>query len=114
MIKLKDTTHDMIANNLAPFEPSHPGELLKNELEARGITQRAFASRIGVSPSVLNEVVNGRRMFNVELAMLVEASLGINPEIFINMQTRYDMLTVRRDKTFSARLARVRKICAAL
>lgn len=113
-LKLKDTTHDMIANNLAPFEPSHPGELLKDELEARGITQRAFASRIGVSPSVLNEVVNGRRMFNVELAMLVEASLGINPEIFINMQTRYDMLTVRRDKTFSARLARVRKICAAL
>ena len=81
----------MIANNLAPFELSHPGELLKDELEARGITQRAFASHIGVSPSVLNEVVNGRRMFNVELAMLVEASLGINPEIFINMQTRYNM-----------------------
>ena len=31
MIKLKDTTHDMIANNLAPFEASHPGELLKDE-----------------------------------------------------------------------------------
>ena len=104
----------MIANNLAPFELSHPGELLKDELEARGITQLAFASHIGVSPSVLNEVVNGRRMFNVELAMLVEASLGINPEIFINMQTRYNMLTARRDKTFSARLAQVRKICATL
>lgn len=53
-------------------------------------------------------------MFNVELAMLVEASLGINPEIFINMQTRYNMLTARRDKTFSARLAQIRKMCATL
>lgn len=25
---------DMIANNLTPFEPTHPGELIKDELES--------------------------------------------------------------------------------
>jgi addiction module antidote protein HigA len=114
MIKLKDTPHHMIANNLTPFEPSHPGELLKDELAARGITQRAFAAGIGISPTVLNEVLNCRRPVSIELAMLVEASLGLNPEIFINMQTRYNMLTVRRNRTFAERLAQIRKACATL
>ena len=48
-------------HELQPSEPIHPGEMLKDELEARGISQRKFAQTIGVSYSVLNEVVNGKR-----------------------------------------------------
>ena len=33
----------MIANNLKPFKPTHPGEVLKDELEFRGISQRGLA-----------------------------------------------------------------------
>ena len=33
----------MIANNLKPFQPTHPGEVLKDELEYRGISQRGLA-----------------------------------------------------------------------
>jgi len=38
----------MIANNLKPFQPTHPGEVLKDELEYRGISQRGLAKE---SPS---------------------------------------------------------------
>ena len=38
-----------------------PGEILKDELEARGLSQRKFASIIGMSYSALNELVNGKR-----------------------------------------------------
>jgi plasmid maintenance system antidote protein VapI len=34
----------MIANNLTPYEPTHPGEVLKEEIEYRGISQRKLAS----------------------------------------------------------------------
>ena len=53
---------------LEPFEPTHPGELLGDELEARGLTQRKFADTLGISYSVLNETIKGKRPITPELA----------------------------------------------
>ena len=39
MIEIKGIDPKMIANNLEPFEPTHPGELLKDEIEYRGVSQ---------------------------------------------------------------------------
>ncbi len=50
----------MIANNLTPFEPTHPGELIRDELEANSLTQAKLAESIGVKPSLLNEIIKGR------------------------------------------------------
>ena len=44
----------MIANNLKPYRPTHPGEVLKDELEYRGISQRGLAKKIGISYSAFN------------------------------------------------------------
>ena len=51
----------MIANNLEPSEPTHPGELLKEEIEYRGISQKKLAEEIGISYKVLNDILNCRR-----------------------------------------------------
>jgi plasmid maintenance system antidote protein VapI len=63
---------------------------------------------------MLNEILNGKRPLTTDVALLVEASLGINPQMLINMQTRYNMALSRRSKTFSERLDSIRKICAVL
>ena len=42
-------------NNLQSFRPYHPGELIKEELECRGIRQKDFAKRFGLSYSALND-----------------------------------------------------------
>ena len=39
MITLANIESDMIANNLTPFEPTHPGELIRDELEARNLSK---------------------------------------------------------------------------
>lgn len=104
----------MIANNLTPYEASHPGELLREELEVRGITQVKFAQRIGVSPSLLNEVIKGKRGVNTEMALLLEASLGIAAHIWIELQADYNMHVARSDTSFMNRLANIRKMAAAL
>ena len=60
MIEIKGIDPNMIANNIEPFAPTHPGELLKDEIECRGISQKQLAADMGVSYTVLNDIVNGK------------------------------------------------------
>ncbi|MBP1613257.1 MAG: plasmid maintenance system antidote protein, family [Bacteroidetes bacterium] len=74
MITLKGVDPRMIANNLTPFEPTHPGEILKGEIEYRGISQRKLARQMGVSYSVMHEVLNAKRPVTTEYALLFDFS----------------------------------------
>jgi len=87
--------------------PTHPGSILKEELEARGISQAKFASCIEVSPTMLNEILNGKRAITSDFAILVEAALGINPELLVNMQTRYNMAQARQKPSVAARFTEI-------
>lgn len=101
-------------HELQPSPPIHPGEILKDELEARGMSQRKFASVIGVSYSVLNEVVNSKRPITTEYALKIEAATGIPAYIWVNMQAAYNMQTARRDSKLSVILDNIRKTVAVL
>lgn len=104
----------MIANNLTPFKPTHPGEILKDEIEYRGLSQRKLAAQMGVSPTLLNEILNGKRAVSTQYALLFEAALGIDAEPLIKLQISYDMQMTKSDKSFLERLANIRKIAAML
>ena len=81
MVTIKGIDPKMIANNLEPSEPTHPGELLKEEIEYRGISQKKLAQEIGISYKVLNDILNCRRPVTTNTALLVEAALGIPAHI---------------------------------
>ena len=68
MSKIDNIDPKMIANNITPFEPTHPGEILKDEIEYRGISQKKLAKEMGVSYTVLNEILNAKRPLNTEYA----------------------------------------------
>ena len=104
----------MIANNLKPAFPTHPGEVLKEEIECRGISQRALAKEMGMSHSVVNEILNGHRPVTEKTALMFEAVLGVDAEPLLSMQLRYNMQMARDDASFMERLARLRKIAAVL
>ena len=114
MIILPGVAPDMIANNLTPFEPTHPGELIKDELEAMNLTQAKLAESIGVKPSFLNEIIKGKRAVNTEMALLLEAALNVPADLLLNLQRDYNMQTVKSDTSFMKRLALIRKIATAL
>ncbi len=114
MITLKGVDPRMIANNITPSAPTHPGEIVKEEIEYRGISQRKLATQMGVAYSVLNEVLNAKRPVTTEYALLLEAALGIDAGIFIRMQADYNMQVARQDKSLAERLEQVRKIAAML
>lgn len=112
MIEIAGVSPDMIANNVEPFEPTHPGELLKDEIECRGVSQRRLAAEMGVSYTVLNDIVNGKRSVNPKFALLCEAALGVPAHILMGLQNDYDMLTVKRDKSFLKKLQEIKRIAA--
>ena len=114
MIEIKGTDPKMIANNLEPFEPTHPGGLLKEEIECRGISQKELSRQTGIPYTALNEVLNGKRAITTEYALLIEAALGIESDFWLKMQMDYNIQTTKQNKTFAQRLADIRKIAAAL
>lgn len=114
MITLSETGPGMIANNLTPHDPTHPGEILREEIEERGISQTKLASQIGVKVSLLNELINGKRDFTIEYALMLEAALGIDADFWINLQTNYSKAKAQHDSSFMARLANIRRVAAVL
>lgn len=94
--------------------PTHPGEILKDEIEYRKISQRKLASKIGMSPTALNEILNGKRSVTTTTAYLIEAALDVPATMLLNLQMRYDMQVAQSDKSFMERLAAIRKIAAVL
>lgn len=94
--------------------PSHPGEVLKEELESRKISQKNFAACIGVSHTMLNEILNGKRPVTSDFALLVEAALGIDPELLVNMQTRYNMIQARLKPSLAKRIEEIRRLAASV
>ena len=97
-----------------PFVPTHPGEILKEEIEYRGISQKGLAKQMNLSYTMLNEILNAKRPVTASVALMFEASLGIKAEILVNMQTRYNMQLARNDKKLLMRFEEIRKACACL
>ncbi len=110
----KTTMKEMRANEMTPAFPTHPGDVLKDEIEYRGISQRQLAEEMGIAYSALNEILNARRPVTEKTALLFEAALGVNAEPLLKMQMRYNLQSTKNDSTFMARLAKVRRVAAAL
>lgn len=110
--EIKGVRADMTANNIAMEEAVHPGELIKDELESRGISQASLAHTIGMAPSVLNEVINGKRAVSVEYAMLLEAALDIDADTWLNLQTQYSKHRARSNPSLMRRIAAIRGAAA--
>lgn len=82
----------MATNTLIPFEATHPGTLIKDELEVRhDITQKDLAILLGVQPSFLNEIIKGKRSVTADIAILLEKALGIPADYWMKFQSQYEI-----------------------
>ena len=110
----KKTDLKMQANDIISAFPTHPGEILKDAIEYRGISQRQLEDEMGIAYSALNKIQNARRPVTEKTALLFEAALGVNAEPLLKMQMRYSLQSTKKDSSFMARQAKVRKIVVAL
>lgn len=93
--------------------PTHPGDVLKEELEFRGITQKSFAEATGISYTMLNEILNAKRPITSDIALVAEAALGVSAELLINIQTRYNLSQARMKPSMQSHIEQIRKMCAS-
>lgn len=96
------------------YYPTHPGEVVKDELEERGISQRKFADSIGMGYSVLNEILNGRRPMTTTTALIFEAALDLPADSLMRLQLKYDLQTARENPTLVGRLKKIAQTAAVL
>lgn len=102
------------ANQIISFRPYHPGELLKEEIACRHLSQKALAGKLGLSYTMLNEILNGKRTVTTDFALLMQAALGVSAGLLLRMQMSYNIDIAHKNKTFAERLEQVRKACAML
>ena len=104
----------MIVNNLEPHYLTHPGEVIKDELVYRGISQRHLAQEIGVPVSQLNEMLNAKRPLSAEWALLIGQALDIDAAALLSLQMKYNLLSAKRNKSFFEHLKQIKRIAAVL
>lgn len=74
----------------------HPGEVIEMELAARSIKKIDFASRLGIKPGHLSELLKGKRHLSALMALKLEKLLGIDAEFWLRVQSGYDLERVRK------------------
>ncbi len=90
------------ANEITPTNIFHPGIVLAEEIEYRGLTRRQVAKDMGISPTILSEIISGKRNITTATAIKIENALEINALFFLNMQVRFEYYTLKKELEKSA------------
>jgi addiction module HigA family antidote len=76
--------------------PSHPGELMRDNLADLGLSVAAGAAGLGITRQQLYNVINGKNGVTPEMALRLEKAFGGSADIWLRMQGNYDPAQVRR------------------
>lgn len=69
----------------------HPGEILRDELDALGLSANQFAMKLHVPANRITSILNGKRAITPETALRLSKLFGTTAEFWINLQTAYDL-----------------------
>jgi HTH-type transcriptional regulator/antitoxin HigA len=84
-----------------------PGEFLKDELEARNWNQIEFAEIMGRPAKLVNEIVQGKRAITPETAVQIGEALGTGPEVWMNLESQYQLSKVHPTDSTVSRKAKL-------
>jgi addiction module HigA family antidote len=76
---------------------THPGEILKQELEEIGVTPTALARQIEVPPNRITQIIKGQRGITGDTALRLGHWFGTGARFWLNLQAHYDLLTAERE-----------------
>ena len=81
------------------YDPAHPGDIIRDAIDAEGWTVSDAASRLGVTRNTLSRVVNGRAGVSPRLALALERLGWSDAGHWVRMQGAYDLARARRAET---------------
>lgn len=84
-----------MATEFKPNYTVHPGILLREEIEALNLTQKEVSQKAGISKTIVNEIIKGKRGINAEIAVRLESVLESPARFWLNAQSLYDETIAR-------------------
>ena len=76
--------------------PPHPGRLIKDEIEALGLSVAKAAEGLGVTRQQLYRIINGECAISAEMAVRLERGLGSSAAAWLRMQMNYDLAQIQK------------------
>ena len=78
--------------------PIHPGRILKEELEARGLSANRLALDLGVPANRITGILNGKRAVSADTALRLARYLGASAQFWVNLQSHSDLEVAERER----------------
>jgi addiction module HigA family antidote len=79
------------------LDPIHPGEILTEEfMQPLGISINRLSRDLHVPPNRIHGIVHGTRSITADTALRLGIYFGVTPELWLNLQTEYDLRVTRR------------------
>ena len=97
-------------NDRRAAEVFMPGEFIKEELEARGWSQAELAEIMGRQPTVITDLILGKRAVNPEIATELGEAFGTSAQYWMNLESSYQLWHIARADSVVARRAKLYSI----
>jgi addiction module HigA family antidote len=79
------------------LRPCHPGGILAEEVEFRGLNANSLAIKLHVPANRLRAIMQGKRAISPDTAIRLEKFLGIKASLWVRMQSDHDLAIAERD-----------------
>lgn len=79
----------------------HPGEILKDLLEKRDLSQRELSSIIQIAHSHISNILNKQRDINIDIAARLQAAGFEDIKFWMELQMNYDIENIKTDKNLN-------------
>ena len=80
------------------MKPIHPGRILKREMKARELSINKFALALRVPSGRISQILCEKRGISAETALRLSQYFGNSAQFWMNLQTRYDLAIVERER----------------
>ena len=81
---------------MAMKNPPHPGQGIRDDLEALGLSVAEAAEGLGVTRQQLHNVISGRSGITSEMALRLEKAIGGSAGHWLRLQAAYDLAQLRQ------------------
>ena len=73
------------------MRPVHPGEILREELDALGLSANALAKALGVPVNRITLILNSQRGISADTALRLARYFGTTPQLWMNLQKSWEL-----------------------
>ena len=73
------------------MRPVHPGEILRDEIEATEVSERALAEALDVPLSRVAMILEGQHGITADTALRLARYFGTTPQLWLNLQQTWEL-----------------------